>query len=162
MKLLHNGDKSKRAELICEDCGKECKDPSSFKQHVATHADRDLTKVQCQTCGKWLKNQYTLRAHKTVHEKIQYKCPHCDKFKPLSQLRQHITIAHSTPTHKCHLCDKSFTRDKALREHIATHTGASLYKCVYCKQPFKNDANMYQHLRTHHLQQWNLDRAKKA
>lgn len=163
MKLLHNGDKSKNdAKLMCEDCGKQCKDPSSFRQHVATHADPELTKVQCQECGKWLKNQYTMRAHRALHEQILYNCPHCDKLKPLSQLRRHIAVVHAEPTHKCHECGKSFTREKALREHIATHTGAWLYKCVYCKQRFKNDANMYKHLRTNHAEQWNLDRAQKV
>lgn len=164
MKLLHPEDKPKQEKYVCETCGKKCKDPSGLRQHVIIHANKNSTRVQCHVCGKWLKNQYTFRAHKSLHEqtKMLYKCPHCDKFKPLSQLRTHIVVAHSIPTHKCHVCDKSFTREKALREHIAIHTGESLYKCYICHQRFKNDANMYKHLRTSHLEQWNLDRAKKG
>lgn len=163
MKLAHPDGKSKREKYVCETCGKKCQDPSAYRQHLITHADKNATKVQCELCGKWLKNQYTLRAHRSLHEQktMKYKCPHCDKYKPISQLRQHIVVAHSDPTHKCYVCDKLFPRVKELREHLATHTGESLYNCKFCKMRFKCDANMYKHLRTDHKEEWEKERAQK-
>lgn len=154
-------EKSERMHM-CEVCGKGFKHPSGLAQHALTHLDRKLTKVQCDVCGKWIKNRNVLRAHMLMHNQTPKKCPHCDKIKQtVRALQAHISLAHSAPTHPCTFCDKSFTRAKALREHIATHTGEQLYTCAYCSKKFKSSPNKYMHMRKHHLEQWNLDRAKR-
>lgn len=117
MKLVH--DDTKEDKLMCELCGKKYTDISVLRQHFVSHIDRSVTKVQCDICSKWLKNENTLRAHKWQHNQSSLKCPHCDKVKAnLHLLRQHITISHSKPTHKCHLCRKSFTRQKSLKVSV--------------------------------------------
>lgn len=147
---------------ICEVCGKEFSAPSPLAQHSLTHVDRELTQVQCELCGKWIKNRNVLRSHMYIHNQTPKKCPYCDKIKQTGRaLQAHITRSHSAPTHPCTFCEKSFTRPEALREHIATHTGEHLYTCLYCPKTFKSNSNKYMHMRKNHLEQWNIDRAKR-
>lgn len=85
-------------------------------QLLITYKDFKLTDLQCDICGKWMKNQKTLRKHKQTHEKVLLNCRHCDKVNfNARSLKKHIAVAHSTPKHKCNLCDKSFTRLQVLR-----------------------------------------------
>lgn len=56
MKQFHEDNEPEEKIFMCSTCGKKFKDPSALRQHVVTHIDRQITKVQCEICGKWLES----------------------------------------------------------------------------------------------------------
>lgn len=85
-------------------------------EHASTHPNQEVNKVQCDICSMWLENRYLLFIHRKIHMHFPQKCQHCDKVKfNMPSLRSHIRFSHAPPTHKCHVCGKSFIRPKTLK-----------------------------------------------
>lgn len=53
--------------------------------------------------------------------------------------------------HKCTLCQKSFSRPRALRRHGHLHTGNKPYKCTTagCRWTFAQSVDLKRHIRKH-------------
>lgn len=90
-----------------------------------------------------------------VHtEKKEVICQSCGlAFKNTRNLRAHMK-KHGEPTHKCHLCEKSYFRKGELTEHIsAMHEQNRMYVCEYlnCGKSYLRKPHLNHHVRTVHL-----------
>ena len=75
---------------VCDVCGKDFPNRSSFSSHLKTHEDKEYN---CH-CGKAFSKRQTLQYHKqTAHDSSgsSIKCDCCDKeFKRKSELQKHL------------------------------------------------------------------------
>ncbi|XP_063963531.1 zinc finger protein 354A-like [Lytechinus pictus] len=51
--------------------------------------------------------------------------------------------------HRCHFCEKKFSRPGALKTHTKIHFGEKQYMCHVCSKAFFQAANLKAHLRVH-------------
>lgn len=48
------------------------------------------------------------------------------------------------------MCDKAFTRKRALKEHITRHNGDRPYECPMCDKKLASTISRDMHIRTHY------------
>ena len=93
---------------VCDVCGKDFQNRSSFSSHLKTHEDKEYN---CQ-CGKAFSKRQTLQYHKqTAHDS-------------------------SGSSIKCDCCDKEFKRKSELQKHLKERDFKET--CQYCKVVFEN------------------------
>lgn len=120
-KSAHN-DQSKKARNLCEICSKSFSTLTSYKEHLITHsADSEKLQLKCPKCDKWLKNQRCLKTHMQLHADNILKCNLCEYFtKKEKLLKNHIIAKHSLDRPwECNDCSKTFKVKRALTIHKA-------------------------------------------
>ncbi|XP_065365382.1 zinc finger protein 184-like [Calliphora vicina] len=153
--------------IICDICGKSCRNRLYFKSHMDEHKGKPATKWPCDLCGVKLSSKYELNRHMKIRHTEEnlkaYKCSYCPKISAnMNSHKQHVHYAHkSERKHACQLCDKKFKRPRDLREHLSTHTGEPLYTCGYCPKTFISNANMHKHRKSLHPKEFEEARLKR-
>jgi KRAB domain-containing zinc finger protein len=64
-------------------------------------------------------------------------------------------------THRCDVCDKSFTRRSTLNKQMTIHTGEKIQKCKICDKSVSQRGHLNQHMEIHtgkrnHIIMWNV------
>ncbi|XP_044727707.1 zinc finger protein 260-like [Chrysoperla carnea] len=145
-KLIHS---VVEEELICEQCGKICKNKHRLAEHLNTHNARIFN---CDECAKCFKSMQVLKIHKLTHSGIKmFECDVCGKkFSRRGQLTTHSTIHTGNLPYECSYCKKQFRQKYYLKVHLRQHTGERPYSCTECNHFFANDANFIKHLKGKH------------
>ncbi|SCO37008.1 uncharacterized protein FFMR_04492 [Fusarium fujikuroi] len=79
-----------------------------------------------------------------------HKCDICNKsFTTARSLTRHKRTHTWDKPYKCDICGRSFTRAKGLKEHIKTHTGQKPHTCDVCGQSFARLDHLNGHKKTH-------------
>ncbi|XP_061402531.1 zinc finger protein 624-like [Musca vetustissima] len=120
------------------------------KHEDSEHADVKPEPQQCLICNTWYRNIDGLKTHqKNMHvdEGAEHRCHICNKTSTTNRaLKRHIYLNHiCEKKFKCTMCEKAFKRKQDLKEHISVHTGEALYTCPSCPMTFSSSANMYKH-----------------
>ena len=133
--------------MLCEDCNKSFRTPSSLKRHSYSHGE---LKFPCNQCDEAFAFQSELNVHKTVHCKIQtFKCmsKNCDKvYKSAKELNKH-GLKHSGMVWDCGEKNCNYSTDdcRNLHAHKRKHQNIGSFKCIPCDKYFK----YFMHLKRH-------------
>jgi hypothetical protein len=93
--------------LKCDQC--EFKYPPNKRDALKQHIERD-------------------------HEKIRFKCPHCDyEAYKRDYLKKHMEGVHSQIRYKCKQCDFEASHETSLRRHIRRDHEGYRWNCTRCK-----------------------------
>ncbi|XP_014226069.1 uncharacterized protein LOC106651891 [Trichogramma pretiosum] len=141
--------------FLCEDCGKDFKNPASLRHHkVRKHLEPNSRK-ECKICKKMIP-AYGMSKHMHTHKAYTIACPRCDKmFKNTSTLKQHLRIHEDQRPYKCNECGVGFNRRDGLRLHMRVHQKSNsrgLRECIcqVCGEKFPNHSTLVIHRnRTH-------------
>ena len=127
---------------------------AKMKNHMPTHN----RKFKCKDCGKEYSRANKMKDHRlAVHANFQLTCPYesCGKtFAKRAVLSIHIKRIHTNrETHRCALCDKTYSHKGDLYQHVqAVHEGKKHY-CSTCGKEFLRSSERNRHeLRTHGVQ----------
>ena len=137
---LHN-------EVLCENCDKRFKTPSSLKRHSYSHGE---LKFPCNQCDEVFAFHSELTFHKTIHHKIpKFKCmsKNCGKvYKSENELKKHVQ-KHSGMVWDCgeNNCDYSTDDCRNLHVHKRKHQDVGSFKCVPCNKYFKYFMQLKRH-----------------
>jgi len=138
MSGLRSERKRARKSLLCDLCGKTCRDLEEFDEHSLTHdavtqerqvadaeADGDERRYVCEVCGKVCSRPSALASHRRFHGRDR--------------------------THSCVQCGKTFTRRKNLLRHQRRHAGDRPFVCEHCGRSFMHRVSLRDHKsRQHH------------
>ncbi len=139
------------SSVICEDCGKPCKDERYLKQHKALQHGPN-GKFPCEVCNKVCDTIVKLQVHKKQH--IKRPCPICGKMIVTQKMKAHINTNHTEDSqrpHICSVCGKGFAVVQRLNDHMNIHTGARPHVCKFCGKGFASVGNKSMHERSSHL-----------
>ena len=141
--------------FLCEDCGKDFKNPASLRHHKVCKHLGSKNKKECSVCHKMIP-AYSMSKHKSTHRARGLKCPHCDKmFKNTSTLKQHTRIHEDQRQYKCDMCGVGFNRRDGLKLHMRVHMkqdsrGLKECACQVCGEKFPSHSTLVIHRnRTH-------------
>ena len=115
------------AQVVCEHCGKICKDDVALKHHfyiVHRNNVENLPKLfSCKLCPKRFCQLNKLNRHMITHNKLKrYICSACKKsFSRSDTLKNHVKVFHNEAILKmftCNICPKTYHYKKDLNRHI--------------------------------------------
>lgn len=177
--LLHmNNEHKGYSQLLCDVCGRHCRNKNHLREHKKEHVNRTVT---CSICGETLSSYHKLRPHmQNVHDK-KYKCFACPElFETHYKRALHMMTVHKSREEiKCQFCPKTFvfrssmmthlrithlqeknticgvcgwrtTGKSKLKRHMSKHSNEKNFKCSVCEKAFKTKKNMVLHHRNVH------------
>lgn len=186
--LLHMNEEHKGySQLLCDVCGRHCRNKNHLRDHKKEHINRSVT---CTICGETLSSYHKLRPHmQNVHDK-KYKCLACpEQFETHYKRSLHMMTVHKSREEvKCQYCPKTFvfrstmmahlrvthlqeknticgicgwrTVGKSkLKRHMSKHSNEKNYKCAVCEKAFKTKKNMLLHQRNVHEKELQMPHA---
>ena len=115
------------AQVVCEHCGKICKDDVALKHHfyiVHRNNVENLPKLfSCKSCPKQFCQLNKLNRHMITHDKLRkYTCSACKtSFSRSDTLKNHVKVFHNEAILKmftCNICSKTYHYKKDLNRHI--------------------------------------------
>ena len=108
----------------------------------------ELSEV-CDVCGKDFQNRSSFSSHLKTHEDKEYNCHCCKAFSKRQTLQYHKQTAHdsSGSSIKCDCCDKEFKRKSELQKHLKERDFKETFQ--YCKVVFENPRSYRKHLLIH-------------
>ena len=136
----------KHEQTMCEVCGLNSTDFSSFYKHALTHK---AATYHCKDCGESFKTEATLNMHVgQLHisdsDESKEVCPFCGKFYSKMYIKTHILHNHmKTKTLTCPQCDFIGNDPTNLKRHIKQRHEYGGDKCQWCGKHVKD---MEQHL----------------
>lgn len=160
----------------CEICGKQSRDNTDLKRHVARNHSAMPPSHECQICGKIYKNHADLKRHMarnhsngiTKHSKMKtlqlkdrdsshvpsssklIKCEHCsEEFVSKSDLVHHSVVHTNDRPHPCSYCELRYKRVGDRNRHERSHTGVHLVTCRFCGRGSRDMATLKKHEVTH-------------
>ncbi|NXG44941.1 ZN438 protein, partial [Psilopogon haemacephalus] len=80
---------------------------------------------------------------------LSYRHSDAPSIKP-SQLSRSASSAMPKPSHKCHVCNRSFQFKHHLRDHMNTHTNRRPYSCRLCRKAYIHSGSLSTHMKLHH------------
>jgi KRAB domain-containing zinc finger protein len=138
--------------VICDVCGKICKDKDRLKIHFRLkHTDRNIV---CKICNRTLKKE-NLKRHIMAHtgDSKYEKCDICpERFRSYQAKIKHKEEVHDIPrpTSSCHVCPKKFNSKSDLSKHIKKiHLGVKNHKCNICDAEFFEKIGLNHHMSSH-------------
>ncbi|XP_065581295.1 zinc finger protein 436-like [Artemia franciscana] len=131
----------------CDLCDKSFTRQSTLYNHKKTHLGEKLI---CELCEKGYANCYLLKTHMRCHSgEKPFRCHLCDKtFSRQSSLYNHKKT-HITEKLQCEFCNKTYASPFHLQQHLRTHTGEKPFKCFVCAKAFSRQSSLYAHRKTH-------------
>lgn len=103
--------------VLCDHCGKTCRDDSHFRQHSISHMPAPIKPTyECYICKKIYTSKLSLDYHMFDHFGGQkYKCETCHfESKRKDLLKRHIKIHSNDFPFSCPDCDKKFKTKKSV------------------------------------------------
>lgn len=120
----------------CTFCDKSFKTSCKLNYHMNQHTNKKPFK--CDLCNKPFESPIKLKSHKLAH-KSPVVCDICNK--QYLNLYDHKQKFHSSTSHKCEICFKTFKHSCYLKKHQYIHPGEKLYPCSYCGANFNTSGN---------------------
>ena len=109
-------------------------------------------KVQQAQLKEFVHVKYGSRFDKVPMDGSDGKCHHCEAaFGSIALAKLHAEEVHGPNKFQCHLCEGTFSRQKALSRHVASaHEGSTKCVCPYCKRELSRKDKLDQHIRDIH------------
>ncbi|XP_077284308.1 uncharacterized protein LOC143909915 isoform X1 [Arctopsyche grandis] len=110
-------------------------------------------KHKCSICGKCFRKLNDLQRHEATHDPDKpYYCQfgRCRwTFATEHELIVHTNVNHSSGTHECRFCHKTFKHSRNLRQHMIQHKLTKRFQCKHCHKGFNLLHHLQNHERTH-------------
>lgn len=172
--VMNNSKKVSNAHLkqfLCEYCGKQFLQMSTWKYHLLNVHDqnkkikqairnKDETKFPCEICAKCFSSLKILESHKSTHK--AHECVGCfQKFETKAKLNSHVKSVHEMKL-KCRYCHLPFKCKIQLRNHVLDEhkrpkvkdrpSPKSEFVCPYlnCGKTFKYSRSLRNHVASTH------------
>ncbi|CAG2061006.1 unnamed protein product, partial [Timema podura] len=138
-----------RKQFRCPHCSRTFKNPSYWRDHVATHSG--IKNFTCQVCDKGFYSIVKLNIHAKTHTaEKDCLCSTCGKvFKKKCELRKHAQIHSERPLFLCNVCGKSFKTNHYLKSHLMVHSGEKNFVCTVCGKAFTWHVTLVTHSKVH-------------
>ncbi|XP_069112287.1 uncharacterized protein [Argopecten irradians] len=141
-------------ERKCEECGKEYKKISSYKEHMLQHEMEKAgkQKFMCDICGQAFYLQKQLNNHMRRHGERKYKCSfdNCHwSFYFSNELESHMRSHTREKPFLCDICGYAAATKNRLLRHSRTHTGERKFHCEYCTYKAGTSTHLRRHMRIH-------------
>lgn len=128
----------KKAEIICELCGKSYTTMGDCKRHIKLKHTEITEIFTCSVCNKNYPSQSVLKDHyRNTHVINEVPCTFCGKiFRNKTHLKKHMVYHdESKKVHKCFICPNQpgFVNKVGLLRHQAKHSSSdSSFSCEIC------------------------------
>jgi len=143
-------DMHQKVPVVCDICGKTCKNSTLLKFHVIAH---EKPKEDCDICGLSVKS---VKTHKiNVHGDKDIKpfiCEKCgDRFRTKERHDYHMRKHDGLKPFKCKTCQKSYTGRSGATRCEKMHKGPETYRytCTFCGFKVMDKEKLRNHIRTH-------------
>ena len=150
--------KSEAKNFRCNVCAKNFQEHLELAVHRLTHVD-DLVieskntekKLCCDLCPEKFTRNTLLQQHFVMSHRGQKPlyCGICNDHIRSCFITHSYNHAIPKP-HRCHMCEKTFARERNLESHIRTHTGEKPYACDSCDKRFNVKRQLMTHEKTYH------------
>lgn len=116
---------AKEPRYECPHCKMRFEGYYGRKAHMEeVHSEREIS-YKCSSCELSFKTSGQKAIHvKSVHLPLQanFKCSYCGwQFKTNYELKRHVVRHTGDKTFQCYVCNKCFSRERALTKHLETH-----------------------------------------
>lgn len=151
MRQLDNG------ELQCKFCQKLFARKQNIRVHIRLHSDNPKP-FKCDVCGHAFGFTNALRKHIQVRHMNQkpeatHKCELCDKSFSKRSLKRHMDNVHVDPNYRpfiCSYCGKGFPTKTRLSIHVIDHKYYGKYRCKLCPKHYARPHQFRDHINKAH------------